>query len=195
MLLDRPLRTTLRNFSTFFLIVALVTIPVNVAWGFFFQDVIATQEVHAAIEALPSGDRVRGVDEEAIDRARYARFIALALQLALLPLMLRAARRAIERDQAGHIPTALGSWRFAATGARASSTSSRLSGVALAMTGFAVVVWVLTSLIGRLLAAPVADSIAWLIVGLLQGAALALALPFVLVGLVEARAPAPAAPS
>lgn len=190
MLVDRALKTTLRNFSTFWLIVAVVTIPLNFAWAALFQDVIATREIHADIESLPSGDPVRGVDGEAIDRSRYAQLIVIALELALIPFLLRATRRAIERDASGHVPTALGAWRGVgrSSGAR-SSAPWRLS-VALAMAGFALVVGFLAALIGALLAAPVGDALAWLVVGLTRGAALALALPFLLVGLVEARAPA-----
>jgi len=191
MLVDRALKTTLRNFSTFWLIVAVVTIPLNLAWATLFQDVIAAREIHADIESLPSGDPVRGVDGEAIERSRYAQLIVLALQLALIPLLLRATRRAIERDASGHVPTALGAWRGVgrSSGAR-TSAPWRLS-VALAMAGFALVVGLLAALIGGLLAAPVDDALAWLVVGLTRGAALALALPFLLVGIVEARGPAP----
>lgn len=187
MLVDRALKTTLRNFSTFWLIVAVVTIPLNLAWATLFQDVIATREIHADIESLPSGDPVRGVDGEAIERSRYAQLIVLALELALIPFLLRATRRAIERDASGHVPTALGAWREVgrSSGAR-SSAPWRLS-VGLAMAGFALVIGILAALIGGLLAAPVGDALAWLVVGLTRGAALALALPFLLVGLVEAR--------
>ena len=190
MLVDRALKTTLRNFSTFWLIVAVVTIPLNFAWAALFQDVIATREIHADIESLSSGDPVRGVDGEAIDRSRYAQLIVIALELALIPFLLRATRRAIERDASGHVPTALGAWRGVgrSSGAR-SSAPWRLS-VALAMAGFALVVGLLAALIGVLLAAPVGDTLAWLVVGLTRGAALALALPFLLVGLVKARGPA-----
>ena len=187
MLVDRALKTTLRNFSTLWLIVAVVTIPLNLAWGTLFHDVIATREIHADIESLPSGDRVRGVDGEAIERSGYAQLIVLALELASIPLLLRATRRALERDASGHVPTALGAWRGVgrSSGDR-SSAPWRLS-VALAMAGFALVVGFLAALIGALLAAPVGDALAWLVVGLTRGAALALALPFLLVGLVEAR--------
>jgi len=189
MLVDRALRTTLRNFSTFWLIAAAVTIPLNLAWALMYQDVIATREIHTDIEALPTGDEVRGVDGEAIERADRAQLIVFALEIALIPLLMRATRRAIERDTSGHVPTALGAWRGVAraSGPRASGPW-RLS-VVLPMAAFALVVWGLGTLIGWLLAAPVADSVAWLAVGLTRGAALALALPFLLVGLVETRGP------
>jgi hypothetical protein len=190
MLVDRALKTTLRNFSTFWLIAAAVTIPLNLAWASLYADVIATREIHADIETLPAGDEVRGVDGDAIDRARYAQLIVLALEIALIPLLLRATRRAIERDASGHVPTALGAWRnLARTSGGQEAGPFRLS-VALPMAVFAVTVWALAALIGGLLAAPVGDSLAWLVVALTRGGALALALPFLLVGLVEARRPA-----
>jgi hypothetical protein len=189
MLVDRALRTTLRNFSTFWLIVAAVTIPLNVAWAFLYQDVIATREIHADIETLPTGDKVRGIDEEAIDQARYAQLIVLALEVALIPLLLRATRRAIERETAGHVPTSLAAWRGIARPSGPRPPTRWRASVALSMAGFALVVWMLASLIGGLLVDPVGDSVAWLVLALTRGAALALALPFLLVGLVEARAP------
>jgi hypothetical protein len=186
MLVDRALRTTLRNFSTFWLIAAAITIPLNVAWGFLYQDVIATREIHADIETLPPGDAVGGVDGRAIDRAERSQLIVLAIELALIPLLVRATRRAIERDASGHVPTALGAWRGVTRGSVRGSRPWRLA-VALPMAGFALIVWALTALIGGLLAAPVGGSMAWLVVGLTRGAALAVALPFLLVGVVEAR--------
>lgn len=195
MLVERALRTTLRNFSTFWLIVAAVAIPLNLVWAAFNQDVIATREIHADIEGLPSGDPVRGVDGEAIDRARLTQWIVLALELALIPLLTRATRRAIERDASGHVPTALGAWRGVGRSSGVRTPGPWRLSVVLAMAAFTVVVGFLVALIGGLLAAPVGDSLAWLAVGLTRGAALALALPFLLVGLVEARGPAePATP-
>ncbi len=188
MLVDRALKTTLRNFSTFWLIVAVVTIPLNFTWAALFQDVIATREIHSDIESLPPGDPVRGVDGEAIDRSRYAQLIVIALELAFIPLLLRVTKRVIERDASGHVPTALGAWRGVGRSSEARSSAPWRLSVALAMAGFALVVGFLAALIGTLLAAPVGDAFAWLVVGLTRGAALALALPFLLVGLVEARA-------
>ncbi|MGH2774580.1 MAG: hypothetical protein ACRDJT_03995 [Actinomycetota bacterium] len=187
MLVDWALKTTLRNFSTFWLIVAAVTIPLNLAWATLFQDVIAAREIHEDIESLPSEDPVRGVDGDAIERSRYAQLIVLALELGSIPLLLRATRRAIEQDASGHVPTALGAWRAVGRSSGARSSARWQLSVALAMAGFALVVLILATLIGALLAAPMPDSVAWLVVGLTRGAALALALPFLLVGLVEAR--------
>jgi len=189
MLVDRALKTALRNFSTFWLIVAAVTIPLNVAWAFLYQDVIATREIHVDIESLPTGDKVRGVDEEAIDQARSAQLIVLALEVALIPILLRATRRAIEQEAAGHVPTALGAWSGVARSSQARGPSRWRASVALSMAGFAIIVWVLASLIGHSLVDPAGDSVAWLVLALARGTALALALPFLLVGLVVARAP------
>ena len=190
MLFDRALKTTLRNFSTLWLIVAAVTIPLNVAWAFRYQDVIATREIHADIEALPTGDKVRGIDEEAINQARSAQLIVLALEVALLPLLVRATRRVIERESAGHVPTALAAWRGIARSSGARDSSRWRISVALPMAVFALIVWMLASLIGGLLVDPAGDSVAWLVLALTRGSALALALPFLLVGLVAARTPA-----
>ena len=189
MLADRALRTALRNFSTFFLIVALVTVPLNVVWGFLYQDVIALKEVHEDIRALPEGQKVSGVDSSKLDQARYAELIVLALEAALVPVFLRATRRAIEVDESGHVPTALGAWRGLARGSERPRGEWRGS-VVLTTALFSVVVWLLASSIGSLIATPLGDQIAWVVVGSWRGLALALALPFALVGAIEARAPA-----
>jgi hypothetical protein len=186
MLLDRALSTTLRNFSTFFLVIALVTIPLNLAWAGLFRDVIATREIHAEIRTLPPEDRVEGVNGDDIDRARYAQWLVLALELALIPLMLRAFRGVIERDQAGHVPTTWGAWRGVGRKPAERPSSWRPS-LILAMAAIALVVWLLGAAIGALLAAPVPEARAWLVVGLMRGAALALALPFLLVGWIKGR--------
>lgn len=183
---DQALRTALRNFSTFFLIVALVTVTLNLLWGVVYQDVIATRDIHGDIQNLPKGEGVRGVGKGAIERARYGGWIVLALEAALLPLMLRATRRAAEADEAGHIPTALGSWG-AVIGRRSRDSGDRRISVALAMAAFAVVVWLLASLIGNLIAAVVSDGVAWVVIAGVRGVALALALPFALVGVIESK--------
>jgi len=183
---DQALRTALRNFSTFFLIVALVTVTLNLLWGVVYQDVIATRDIHGDIQNLPKGEGVRGVGKGAIERARYGGWIVLALEAALLPLMLRATRRAAEADEAGHIPTALGSWG-AVIGRRSRESGERRISVAFAMAAFAVVVWLLASLIGNLIAAVVSDGVAWVVVAGVRGVALALALPFALVGVIESK--------
>lgn len=183
---DRALRTALRNFSTFFLIVALVTVTLNLLWGVFFQDVLATRDIHADIQDLPAGEMVRGVDGAAIERARYGALIVLALEAALLPLMLRATRRAAEADEAGHVPSALGSWG-AVLRRRNREPGDRRMSVALAMAIFGLVVWLLATLIGNLIAATASDGVAWLAVAGVRGVALALALPFALVGVIESK--------
>ena len=186
---DRALRTALRNFSTFFLIVALATVPLNVVWGFLYQDVVGLQELHDDIVDLPKGQRVRGVGSSHLDRARYAELVVLALEAALIPALLRVTRRAIEIDESGHVATALGAWR--GLGRRSEPPGSGWNGGVVVMTVlFAGAVWLLASSIGKLMVAPLGDQVAWLGVGLNRGLALALALPFALVGLIEARVPA-----
>jgi hypothetical protein len=184
--LDRPLRTTLRNFSTFFLVVALITIPLNLGWASLYRDVIATREIHTEIRNLPSDDGIEGVDGDDIDRARLAQWVVLALELALIPLLLRAFRGVITRDEEGHVPTAWGAWGGVGRRPPERPSTWRTS-LILAMAGIALVVWLLASAIGALLAVPLPETRSWLVVGLARGAALALALPFLLVGWVEGR--------
>jgi hypothetical protein len=179
--LDRILRTTLKNFSTFFLVAAMVALPLFLAHAFWFRDVIATQEIHDSIAGLAEGERVRGVGPEDLDAARIAFGAVWLAVLAALPALLGASARVLEADRAGEVPTALGAWRKIG---RTPNRDGRAPVPVLAgCIGFAALVWWLALRIGLLLAEPLGGSLAWVGVGLARGLALALGLPWILVAL------------
>lgn len=172
---------TLRNFSTFFLIVSMVALPLFLAHSFWFRDVIATGEIHDAIADLPRGERVRGVGPDDLDAARISLGAVWLAVLVALPALVRATGRVLETDRAGEVPTALGAWRGIG---RALQKDRRPPVVALAgCVGFAALVWWLSLRIGLLLAEPLGGSLAWVGVGLARGLALALGMPWILVAL------------
>ncbi|MGH2736837.1 MAG: hypothetical protein ACRDKZ_14755 [Actinomycetota bacterium] len=188
-MLDPVFRTTLKNYSTFLLIAASVTVPLHLVYAFVFRDVIATSEFHEAIAALPPEETVKGVGPTDLDVAGIALVATWLAVAALLPPLVRAAARAIESDRAGRVPTALGAWRAVRhRGPRRGRPSAGVVAGALVVT---VLVWWPAERIGLLLAEPLGQTLAWLGVGLARGLALALALPWLLVALAEGR-PTPA---
>lgn len=111
MLLDRVLRLCVRNFSTLFLVVFMAIIPLHLTYAFVFHDVFAVQELHPAIAELPERRMVRGVDQAAIARARTWFWVLAAIELAAIPLFVRAVRRVLVQDAEGEVPNALTAWR------------------------------------------------------------------------------------
>jgi len=109
-MLESAFARTFGNFWTVFMIVAVVVFPLHLVYAFVFRDVIATSDFHAAIEAMPNGRRVAGVAPGDLDNARLAFWVISGLELALVPVALRATRRALEVDAAGGVPTASDAW-------------------------------------------------------------------------------------
>jgi hypothetical protein len=78
--LDDALRATFRNYSTLFLFVAAVAVPLHLAHAYAFRHVLAVSDLHPAIEALDRGEFVRSVGPGALARARTS-FLVLSLVL------------------------------------------------------------------------------------------------------------------
>jgi hypothetical protein len=170
-----------RNFSTLFLIVALVTGPLHLAHAYVFREVIALSELHPAIERFPPTRKVRGIGRSELSRARIAYFVINAVELALLPLMVRAAARALAVDRQQGVPTALGAW---ATSLRSSAPRARLGGVSVRALGAAalgafIIGW-LAREVGLLVIEPLPDPEAWAGVGLVEALCRACGAPFFL---------------
>ena len=112
-MLETSLQATFRNFSTLFLVVAVVVFPLHLAYGITFRDEIAVRELHSEIEELPSGRKVRGVGPAAIDRVRVARYALWLVEIAFIPLMVKATRRALDATERGELATAADAWKGA----------------------------------------------------------------------------------
>src|SRR5687768_13951739 len=110
-MLERALSRTFTNLSTLVLIAFVFTVPVHLVQAYLFRDVLAVQELAPEISALPEGRLVRGADKGDFQAERIALAIALAVDLLLLPLAFRAARRTYEIETAGGVPTVIDSWR------------------------------------------------------------------------------------
>lgn len=104
--LDRTLSATFRNFSTLFLVVFALILPLHLVYGWMFQDVLAIRELHGAIAEFPSSRQVRGVGQADVTNAKLWFWILIALEIALLPLIVKACRAVLDQDESGEVTNA-----------------------------------------------------------------------------------------
>jgi hypothetical protein len=114
MLLDRAARSTARNFSTLFLACMIVMLPLELAYATVHRDAIATREYHSFIRDLPSDEKVQKVGTEELDRAERDRKLVTIIELVGVVLLLGVARRILEVDREGGVPTAVDGWTHGA---------------------------------------------------------------------------------
>ena len=101
--LDRTLTTTFREFSTLFLVVFVLILPLHLIYGSMFQDVLAVRELHPAIAEFPASRQVRGVGQADVTNARLWFWIVIALEIALLPLIVKACRSVLDQARRGEV--------------------------------------------------------------------------------------------
>lgn len=188
MLLDRSLRTTFRNFSTLFLLVALVTVTAHLVYWIIFRDVLEVTELHPYIRELKPGRQVNDVSAADLRVSESARWIVLGVELLLLPLLVAGARRIMTRDQQGEVPTVPDALthlrdRRARLNFR---WGGREIGTGLAGLALAVATWYLAERTGLGAAEPLPDRFNFLTLELARGVALALGAPFFLGAVVTA---------
>jgi hypothetical protein len=172
--LDGALRATFRNFSTLFLLVAVVAVPLHLAHSYAFRSVIEMRELRPDIETFGPHKLVKGVGRRDFDAARRTGWALTALELALIPVLARAARRALEVDESGGVPTVLGALRESPRGAGVLGALRRAPGYALGLAVLAVVVWWLARTVALVLTEMVPDPLSFAPLGLAEGAARAL---------------------
>lgn len=176
------------HFSTLFLVVAVVTVPLHVLYGFAYRNVIATREIHDQISELPNYRQVRSVGPRQLTHAERVYWALAALELALIPLGVRAARRAIEVEESGGVATIRDSWRAALTKddrARVFAPHTLPSIAIGALT--AVALGGLLEVTGSIAIEFVDVDFAWIGLGLVQALARAAAAPFILATVALAR--------
>lgn len=111
MSLDHVVRIIVRNFSTLFLVVFGILLPMHLIYGLFFQDVFVVRDLHPAIAEFPERRMVRGVGRSDVAQARLWFWILAVLELALIPLFVRALARVVALDRAGRLPDAVTAWK------------------------------------------------------------------------------------
>jgi hypothetical protein len=178
-MLEDGLRSTFRHFWTFFFIAAGVTVPLQLIYVFLFHDVIALRELAPQIALFPSARQVHFVGPPQLQHARIALWLVDAIEVALLPLAVRAAGAALTSDETGEVPTAWKAWRdsFRRHGGR---SWPRFNLSLLFAVVVAIVVGVLLDAIGRLIAEPIGTNWSFVVLGLVQGSARAAGAAFFL---------------
>jgi hypothetical protein len=167
--LDRALRATVRNFSTIFLLVALVTLPLQLIHAYVFRNVIAVSELHPAIETFPQERQVSGVGRRQLREAAVTYAVVNVIEIALLPWVVGATAQVMATDRRQGVPTVLRALQ--ATGsslAVARLTRLRRGPMLLAATLAVAVGWLLR-VIGLIVVEPLPDSAAFAGVGLVEG--------------------------
>ena len=182
-MLDRAFRLTFKNLSTFVLIAAVVALPLHVVYAATFQRVIAVSELHDDISRFPKTRQIRNVGRDQLRNARLGLLAVTLVEIAALPLVIRAARRTLEDDERGLLPTVTRSWAgaLAPTHGALLRALRRHLGPLLVGLVVALVVGILIERIGTLLIEPLPDDDAWGGVALVQAAARSLAAPFLAV--------------
>jgi hypothetical protein len=181
--LDSALRAAFANFSTLFLLVAMLYVPLQVTRSYAFRDVVEVRALHGAIAQFPDDRRVRGVDRQRLDRYRFFGVVVAVIQVGLLPVLAGGARHALDEDRRGRLPTVTGSL----AGGLRSPIVPVPSGPVLASVLIAAGVYLLGSAIARLLLEVTPDAVAWAMAGLSEGTARVAGVPFVLASVALSR--------
>ena len=169
-MLDRALGKTFTNLSTLLMLACVFTVPIHLVHAYVFREVIAVAELGPEIRAFPEGRQVRGVSKGDLDNERNSLVIVIAFEMLLLPIAYRAARRVIEVDEQGGVPTAVDAWTHLRTAPRGglSPGPTAIAGV-IGLVG-AWLVWT----IGSQLADRASADMAWAVTGLTRAASVAL---------------------
>lgn len=192
MLLDRSARSTVRNFSTLFLVCMVAMLPLEMTYAFIHRSEIEVRELHRYIEDLPQGQKVRRVGPDDLAAARRDRAIFTGVELLLLPLLLAATRRVLEVDRREGVPTATDAWRrIASTGLGPTPRRGTLGPVIVAV-AFALTVGFAAYLSGRNVVEVFPDRFAFVILGVVEATARSIGLPWLLVTVAEAGQGKPA---
>lgn len=195
-MIERAFARTFRNLSTIVMIVAVVVLPVHLVYAYTFRNVIATSDFHDQIEAMPNFRQVRSVGPPQLDHARLTFWLITAGELALVPLAVRATRRAFIVDDEGGVPTVTDAWGLALK--RQEGRTFRPGWIVPALVGIgaAAGAGVLIAGIGSSLTGFLSEDWRWTGVGLTQALARAGAAPLALgpLALIRAKAAPPSTP-
>lgn len=181
-MLERGLSYAFRDFFTYVLIAAVITVPLHLVYAFAFKDVIAVAEVHAEIAEFTPDRTARGVGRGDLDAERAAWMAIAAVEIALLALGVRAVRGALRTDKEGGVATALAAWTgvLDEKGGYAAALTRNLGPLAVAA-ALALITGFLAERAGMLLAEVLSDGSMWIGVAAAQGVGRAIGAPLFLV--------------
>lgn len=186
--LDRTLSATFREFSTLFLVVFVLILPLHLIYGWMFQDVLAVRELHPAIADFPASRQVRGVGQADVTNARLWFWIVIALEVALLPVIVKACRSVLDQARRGEVTSA--KTALAATLQRRSPDAGRVgSGGWLPALAIALLIAATAEITLGNVADFVPDNAAFVALALASAAARSCGLPFLAVALASTEGP------
>lgn len=189
-MLDDAYRVMFRHFGTFFLVPAVVVVPLHLLYSFFYRRVISLAELHPAIEELPARG-VRGVASADIATARGVFWVILAVEILLLPVFATVTERAIGSEGSGETAGILTHWRRPLLNFPGLPPLPLLAAtLAIAVTVGLLATWAVAPLAGV-----VPSHLAWAVAGLGTAAAHCGAAPFVLVPWAAAKGNTPSEPN
>lgn len=185
-MLDRSLRLTFRDLSTYFLMVAAVILPLEVVYAAFFSDVIAVRAVHGEIARLPGGGAILDVTGDRLMVARLARWGLNLVELGLLPWLVGATRRVLEVTDRGGTATVARALtaRGRPAPARAGAWRARMP-LLVTTAAISLAIGLLVRYLGDLVTDPVQGPGAWALVALVETVARAAGAPLFLVAAAE----------
>ncbi len=183
MSIDGAFRLTFRNFSTVFLLVCSVTVPLHLAYGVAFRNVIAVSDLHSAIERFPKDRHVHGVGLEQLEQSRLAFGVLTALEIISIPYLMRASARVLDVDENGGVPTATDALRHIADrqGPRLRPLLSHGLSYLLTAVVFALAIGYLSQRIGLIVIEPLHGELLFAADASVRALARALGAPFLLV--------------
>lgn len=184
-MVDRAFGATLRNFGTLFLMVAVLTVPLHLAYSIMFRNVIETRELHPVIETFPDSRQVRSVGRTQLTQARVGLGVLTLIELAAIPFLARGARKVLRDADAGELPSVAEALRSVREGPKVGFDTRGL-GPVLVSAVVALAIGLLFERAGLLLIEFVPDERSYPFFGLMQGVSRALGAPFLLVMLVHA---------
>lgn len=179
-MLDRAFRLTLRDLSTYFLVAAVIFVPLHVVHAFAFQDVIAVTELHDQIAELGENETVRRVGPGDLDMYRLTGLLVLLLEILALPLLASAGGQVLDQRSRGELPSVRAAWAKS-TEYLPSLRDLTRPGALLTSFVLAVAIGILARMTGSLIIEPLSDRTAWAGVALVEAGARSLAAPFVMV--------------
>jgi hypothetical protein len=193
-LLDRAFHRALRNFSTLFLTVAVLTLTLHLVYSVLFRDVIALSELHLEISSLRPNVKLQGVGPKDVSTSETFFWALTALEILAIPLLIAGAHRVIQVDEGGGVPTVPDAYshvgevrsRFSLRFGR-SEWITVLIGAAIAL-----LIGSLFERAGLLLTEILPDDWLFLGAGLVRGLSRAVAAPFFLAMVVTAGEAVPA---
>lgn len=175
-MLDRALSTLFRHFATYFLLVAVLVMPLHVGFSYWHRDVIALSDIHGDIATLPGDRGVRGVGPDDLEAFRVGGVLLIIVELAALPVLVAAGRHIIVRDEEGRPPEIIDAWRHGFS--EWTRLRLRAPGVLLSGAVLAAGVVLLARTAGHLVAEPLPGPVAWVGAAVAEGGARALGAPF-----------------